>query len=109
MKTLDLFRKLALFLVFSTFLAWQLPATAESSGAANSATDSEQVASLVNINTASVAELADGLNGVGEKRAQAIIDYRQQHGAFTSVEQLQAVKGIGEAVLEKNQGVIVLK
>lgn len=57
----------------------------------------------VSINSASAAQLAAALNGVGLKKAQAIVDYREQYGAFTQVEQLQEVKGIGPSILEKNR------
>ena len=62
----------------------------------------------VNINTASAEELADGLSGVGLKRAEAIIQYRTQNGSFTTKDQLMDVKGIGEAVFEKNEANISL-
>lgn len=62
----------------------------------------------VNINTASAAELADALNGVGMQKAEAIVAYRTANGAFTSVEQLLEVKGIGEATLSKNRTLITL-
>ena len=50
----------------------------------------------VSLNQASVEELMT-LPGVGQKTAQAIVDYRDQIGAFQSIEQLQEVKGIGPA------------
>lgn len=62
----------------------------------------------VNINTAGVEELATLLNGIGEKKAQAIIDYREQNGVFQSVEQLAEVKGIGNALVERNRSRIQL-
>lgn len=65
-----------------------------------------QMASPVNINTASAAELAKNLNGVGERKAQAITAYREQHGPFKSVQDLAKVKGIGESIVAKNAGVI---
>ena len=54
---------------------------------------------LVNVNTADAADL-ETLTGIGPSLAQAIIDYRAEHGDFTAAEELLLVKGIGEAKLE---------
>lgn len=54
----------------------------------------------VNINTATVAELQT-VKGIGEKIAAAIVAYRTEHGAFTNVDDLVKVTGIGEKKLEK--------
>ena len=53
----------------------------------------------ININTASAAEL-DLLEGIGPVKAQAIIDYRNEHGFFRTVDELINVPGIGPATLE---------
>ncbi len=50
---------------------------------------------VVNINTASVAELTT-LPGIGEKTAARIVEYRQKNGNFKKVEELMNVRGIGE-------------
>lgn len=55
---------------------------------------------LLNINTASAEELQT-LPNIGAQMAQRILDYRERHGKFTSVEALQNVKGIGAKTLEK--------
>jgi competence protein ComEA len=52
-------------------------------------------AAIVNINTASVAEL-DALPGVGSKTAALIIEYRQKNGPFKKIEELMNVRGVGE-------------
>ncbi|THB70635.1 MAG: ComEA family DNA-binding protein [Gammaproteobacteria bacterium] len=62
----------------------------------------------VNINTASAQEIADALKGIGLKKAEAIVEYRQNNGDFESVEQLSGVKGIGEKTIEKNRDDIQL-
>ena len=53
---------------------------------------------VIDLNTASVADLTR-LPGIGEKRAQAIVDDRESSGPFQSVEELTEVKGIGEGIL----------
>jgi len=57
----------------------------------------------VNVNTADAETIADILVGVGISRAQAIVDYRTEHGRFNDVDDLIQVKGIGEATLETNK------
>jgi competence protein ComEA len=54
----------------------------------------------VNINTASKEELVT-LKGVGEKRAQAIIDYRTKNGSFKTVDDLGKVPGIGPGMMKQ--------
>lgn len=78
---------------------------------ANTTQQIQQVANpnLVNINVASAAEIQDKLVGIGAKKAQAIVDYRTKNGAFSSIEQLKEVSGIGSATLDKNRERIVLQ
>ncbi|MEN6371681.1 MAG: helix-hairpin-helix domain-containing protein [Armatimonadota bacterium] len=64
------------------------------------ASGSTSGAVMVNINTAGLAEL-DQLPGVGPVTAQKIIDYRNQVGRFSTIEQLENVKGIGPKKLEQ--------
>ncbi|NNL84694.1 MAG: helix-hairpin-helix domain-containing protein [Myxococcales bacterium] len=63
---------------------------------------------VVNVNTASVAELTR-LPGIGESKAAAIVSARESNGGFRSVDDLLAVKGIGAQALEKIRGKVVLK
>ena len=57
-----------------------------------------QPAGKVNINTADEATLMT-LQGIGESKARAIIEYRQKNGGFKTVEDLTKVKGIGDKTL----------
>ena len=59
-------------------------------------------AETVNINTADKETLAT-LKGVGEKLAEAIISYRENHGPFKSIEELVEIRGIGQVVLDDNR------
>lgn len=60
-------------------------------------------AAQVSINKADVLTLAQGLKGVGEKKAQAIVDYRKMHGAFSSLDDLEKVKGISLKTINNNR------
>jgi len=60
-------------------------------------------AGQVNINSADAPTLAAELKGIGEVKAQAIIDYRKQNGPFTTINDLQNVKGISAKTIEKNK------
>ncbi|TMA36297.1 MAG: helix-hairpin-helix domain-containing protein [Deltaproteobacteria bacterium] len=60
----------------------------------------EKITGVVNVNTASAAEL-EMLPGIGASRAKALIEAREAKGGFKSLDDLLAVKGIGEASLAK--------
>ncbi len=55
---------------------------------------------MVNLNTADASAL-DGLPGLGPVLAQRILDWRTEHGRFTSIEELAEVSGIGEKLLSQ--------
>ena len=63
----------------------------------------------VSINNASAAEIAETLSGIGLAKAEAIVSYREENGAFESIEQLEMVKGIGPATIERNRDRIALQ
>lgn len=80
-----------------------VPAVGESAAPASTSSVSENTQAtpdvLVNINTAT-AEQLQNLPNIGEVRAKAIIDYREEHGGFKAIEELQEVSGIGEKTFE---------
>lgn len=71
--------------------------TAVSKSSDNSAT---AVSYPINLNTATVEELVS-IDGLGESRASAIIEYRDYLGGYTSVEQIKEISGIGDATYAK--------
>ena len=64
-------------------------------------------ADSININTAD-KEMLMTVSGIGEKRAQDIIRYREESGGFKSVQELTKVHGIGQSMLEKNSHVLTV-
>lgn len=56
----------------------------------------------VYLNQANIDELQK-LKGIGEKKAQAIVEYRQKNGGFKNIDEFKNVKGIGPAIFEKNK------
>jgi competence protein ComEA len=65
-------------------------------------------AELLDINTATEAQLADVMDGVGKVKAEAIVQDRDKNGKFKSVDDLERVKGIGKATIEKNRDKITV-
>ena len=77
----------------------EAPGLGSSESSANSSASAEKTGK-VHLNRATEAELQT-VSGIGQKRAQDIIDYREANGPFRSVEDLKNVSGIGEKTLEK--------
>lgn len=66
------------------------------------------MASPVNINTADAKTIGESLSGIGLKKAQAIVKYREEKGAFKTVEELVNVDGIGEKTVAKIKNDVLL-
>ena len=69
--------------------------TSASSSSVSSSTSGAASGDLINLNTATAADLQK-LNGIGEKKAEQIIAYRQEKGSFKSIDELKEVSGIGD-------------
>ena len=85
-----------------------VPKVGEEAEALPAGATSKEVAKegKVNINTATVEELKT-LKGVGEKKAEAIIEYRKKNGSFKTKEDLMKVRGIGKKLFESFEERIV--
>lgn len=79
------------------------PSSVKTRTAAPAASTPELVSSSqVSINSASAEELAQALNGIGLKKAQSIVRYREENGQFASIDDLRSVPGVGNALVERN-------
>ena len=65
-------------------------------------------AEQININTADKETLMSAINGVGDKKAEAIIQYRETNGSFKSIDELTNIKGIGQAMVDKHREVLTI-
>ena len=63
---------------------------------------------MVNINTADAETLAGALNGIGMRKAERIIRYREEHGDFQDIEDILFVKGVGPKFLAVNRGQLMV-
>lgn len=75
--------------------------------AAGFGSETEEEGSTVNINTGGIPELTT-LNGIGEKKAQLILDYREEHGMFMKKEDIMNIPGIGEKTFESLEPYITI-
>jgi competence protein ComEA len=89
------------FLIFSCLLA--LPTSPTYAGEIQTAAPQ-----TININTADAQTIANHLKGIGLKKAEAIVDYRERYGEFAHLDELIAVKGIGKSTISKNMHLLSL-
>ncbi|MNJ33467.1 ComE operon protein 1 [compost metagenome] len=68
----------------------------------------QQEAPRLDLNTADAMTLQTTLSGIGKVKAEAIVAYREEHGAFASVDELLEIKGIGKALLDRNREKITI-
>ncbi|KTC81380.1 ComEA family DNA-binding protein [Legionella brunensis] len=56
----------------------------------------------IDLNKADVSELSKSVKGIGQKRAEAIVHYREEHGNFKSIEDLSQVRGLGKQFVKSH-------
>jgi len=85
---MDVIRKVSVILIFVALVSF-----------VGGFADAENNAK-VNINTATIEKLMS-LQGIGEKKAESIVEYREKFGSFTTIEDLKGVKGVGDKIFSK--------
>ncbi|KTC94466.1 ComEA family DNA-binding protein [Legionella erythra] len=86
-----------------SFLSMSSPLYAAPTPSASTITQEADAATpKINLNTAELNTLVHSFKGIGEKRAEAIIKYRESHDGFKSVEELAEVSGLGQQFVNKN-------
>ncbi|RCL29144.1 competence protein ComEA [Pseudomonas sp. AFG_SD02_1510_Pfu_092] len=68
-----------------------------------------QEAPRLDLNKADALTLQKELNGIGKTKAEAIVAYREANGPFASVDELLEIKGIGNALLERNRDKLMVE
>ncbi|MDD1965628.1 helix-hairpin-helix domain-containing protein [Pseudomonas putida] len=99
---------LAVVASFSMAANAQTPAATASPAPATTMAAPAAQSGKVNINTASADVLHKELSGIGAGKAAAIVAYRDENGAFASVDELIEVKGIGKALVDRNREKLAL-
>lgn len=80
----------------------------DTSTSASSSYHTNKKLQSVNINSADAQTIASSLHGIGAKRAEAIVAYRNQNGPFKSVDDLSKIKGISKKIIDDNRERITL-
>ena len=99
-----------LLALLSTFSLPSLAAASKAGGdMPTTVVRADMAATMINLNSADAATLQTSLAGIGKAKAEAIVAYREAHGAFASVDELLEVKGIGQALIERNRDKLTVK
>jgi competence protein ComEA len=88
--------------ILLSILVISIPAHADSNRLQAKSPPAETSA-RINLNKADVASLTGSFKGIGRRRAEAIIAYRESHHGFKSMEELAEVKGIGQRFVDRNR------
>lgn len=104
LKLKSLALALAMLVSFVSFVSWaeQAKPVEPVDMTAQPSMSVQEMEVSIDINSADAKQLSQ-LSNIGLKKAQKIIEYRTLHGQFTSIDELQKVKGIGKAIVEKNR------
>lgn len=97
-----------LLFVVLTVIAANSPVSAETLKVSDGLSTVSVNEGLINLNKATIEQLMS-LPGIGESKAQAIVDYRESQGPFKAIDELVNVKGIGEKLMSKIAGSVAVQ
>ncbi|QRN03413.1 helix-hairpin-helix domain-containing protein [Legionella sp. MW5194] len=83
-------------------MSFHLYASPTPLGTPATAQEAETATPKINLNTAELKTLIHSFKGIGQKRAEAIVKYRESHDGFKSVEELAEVPGLGQQFINRN-------
>ena len=93
---MDIIRKVSVIFIFVALLSF-----------VGISADAEHNAKI-NINTANIEEWVS-LQGIGEKKAESIVEHREKIGSFATIDDLKTVKGVGDKIFNKIKHLIVVE
>ena len=86
-----------------SFFAVSIPVHAVTTPKSAALKSTAVTSNKIDLNKADVAMLSGSFKGIGKKRAEAIIAYRESHKGFKSIEELAEVKGFGQKFIDTNR------
>ena len=95
--------KARFFAVCLSLSVLSIPVYAASSPPITPAKQNVAVSNKIDLNKADLSTLTGSFKGIGKKRAEAIIAYRESHQGFKAIEELAEVKGFGSRFVEANR------
>lgn len=94
--------KATLFAIVLSSIVVSFPAQADNKTQPSTSPPIVQTINKINLNKADVQTLTKSFKGIGQKRAEAIVSYREAHGNFKSVEELAQVRGLGKTFVNSH-------
>lgn len=94
--------KANLFAVVLSLFIVSLPLQASTQNSTSPTANSQGSSTKIDLNHADATTLSKSVKGIGKKRAEAIIKYREEHGNFKSIDELSQVRGLGKPFVKSH-------
>lgn len=94
--------KASFFAIVLSLFFVSIPLNAANIAPSPQTTAESSTSAKIDLNKADSSALSGSVKGIGQKRAEAIVKYREDHGKFNSLEDLAKVKGLGEKFVKNH-------